>query len=295
MNTIKLKKYFYYKVCLLSTLILLAAAAFIYGYFIEPYSISIEYVTIGSERFSQVLQGIRLVHLSDLHIDHLGQKERAVLEKVDSLKPDIIVITGDTAQWDTHPGQAIRFLEQLRANYGVFFVLGDADLSSGRYSCLFCHPGGNYHVLRRHPVFLRNKVLEIKGPRGAFFVGGLAPDIEDAEEARKIIDGFLRQAGGKPLLLLSHFPRNWPSVPSSKPVLMLSGDTHGGQIWLPSLLWRIAGYRPVAGRAGIAGLFSKGRDSFLYISPGIGTTRRFPLRIGVPPRIAFFHFRPGTE
>jgi len=289
---IRHKKYFYYKVGLLSTVALTLLVTFIYGYFIEPNTISIERVTIKDPKFSKVLGDLKIVHLSDLHISEMGQREEAVLQAIEQLKPDMILVTGDIAQWQVWPENAIKFIEQLKAPCGVFFVLGDADMSSGRGHCFFCHPHGNYHRLRNHPFFLRNETIKMKRPGGTFFLGGISPDLESDEEAASIIEQFLKDAQGAPLILLSHFPRIWKFVPIKNHVLVLSGDTHGGQIWLPVFLWKLAGYKQVTDETGIEGLFSKGNGAFLYINPGIGTTRRFPFRIGVPPRIVIFEFRP---
>jgi len=284
------KKYFHYKVRLLSILALFVLIILAYGYFIEPYAIFVKHITIADPKFSKILGDFKIVHLSDLHISKMGPKEEAVLRKINMLKPQIIFITGDIAQWSAQSEDAVRFLEQLKAPYGVFFVLGDADLTSGRGHCLFCHPKGNYHQLRQPQNFLRNEAIKIKGPKGVFFIGGVSPDLESDRQIASVVEKIVKKAGDSPLILLSHFPKTWEFVPDNSHTLLLSGDTHGGQVWMPAFVWKITGYKQVTDHTGIKGLFSKGDSAYLYINPGIGTTRHFPFRIGVPPRIALFEF-----
>ncbi len=52
---------------------------------------------------------------------------------------------------------------------------------------------------------------------------------------------------GKAAIVLSHSPLVFDLIESDQDVLVLAGDTHGGQVPLPSWLWKFLGYEKNAG------------------------------------------------
>jgi hypothetical protein len=69
-------------------------------------------------------------------------------------------------------------------------------------------------------------------------------------------------------------------------VLMLAGDTHGGQLYLPAWVWRFLGYEKNARYN--KGLYHRG-DHRLYVSRGLGTSH-LPFRLFCRPEITVFIF-----
>ena len=64
---------------------------------IEPYRIEVTHFDIQGN----VTSPIKIAHLTDLHTNGLGRRERHVLSILDQEKPDIILITGDSlSAWD---------------------------------------------------------------------------------------------------------------------------------------------------------------------------------------------------
>ena len=86
--------------------------------------------------------------------------------------------------------------------------------------------------------------------------------------------------------MLSHDPLAFDQVPADGHILMLSGDTHGGQVPLPGWLWRLVGY---AKNAEYNQGFFRRAENTLYVSRGIGTSH-VPIRIGRRPELVVFHF-----
>lgn len=83
-----------------------------------------------------------------------------------------------------------------------------------------------------------------------------------------------------PVLFLSHFSFAWKKVKTKRPLLWLSGDNHGGQVAMPGFIWRI--FSGKSDKEHKAGLFREEEHKWLYVTRGIGVTRSFPFRIGVP-------------
>ncbi len=258
-----------------------------WGYFVEPLRVTVNHVVIHDSELARRWGRIKAVQISDLHITSAGKREQLVLKKLSEIRPDIIFVTGDMAQWNRMPGGAIHFIEKLHAPSGVYCVMGDSDFSSRRYHCLFCHPGGNVHVLREEPVLLRDRVVHVRLENGRdMLVAGVAPGGDWGGEDDFPQDILARK--GPPVLVLSHFSGDWADTVTARPVLWLSGDTHGGQIWLPAFMWRLLRVKPDP--VHMSGLFRDGLHKWLYVNSGIGMTEHVPIRLGVPPEITVFTF-----
>ena len=280
------------KIFFLLTIIVLLGTA--YAFFVEPYNIQVRQINIPDSELHRQWGYIKIAQLSDLHIAEIGRREESVLENLATIKPDLIVVTGDSAQWNRRPENAVRFLESLQAPLGVYCVMGDADFSSCRYHCIFCHPGRNFHKQREKPYFLRDTTIKIdldNIPGGRHLsIAGIASERDwgsDQVYADKIGD---IETEEKALLVLGHFSKKWValSARSKRPLLWLAGDTHGGQIWLPDFVWEILKFKPDA--VHMAGLYQDNKHHWLYVNRGLGTTAGFPFRLGVRPEITVLTF-----
>ena len=255
-----------------------------------PCSITVRRIDIKDSSLHNAWGSLRIVHLSDLHVEKQGIREEKVLAMVQRLQPDIICITGDMVQWNVDPAETVSFITQFNAPLGVYSVMGDSDSSSGRHHCIFCHPGNNHHQQRSTPLIFKNQVVEIdvsklsgekRDSQQRLLVGGIWGD----DAGTDTVTGLLKKTGDdqSPLLMLSHYSDQWQNVKSSRAILWLSGDTHGGQILMPDFIWKwFSGKSDIDHRAG---LFHDGDNKWLYVNSGIGTTARFPFRFGVPPEI----------
>ena len=71
-------------------------ASFADAYWIEPNWLKTEQVVIHDPELAQVLEGIKVVQISDIHLQGgIGDRKRDLLAQVNALKPDILFITGD--------------------------------------------------------------------------------------------------------------------------------------------------------------------------------------------------------
>jgi predicted MPP superfamily phosphohydrolase len=260
-------------------------SAGIYGFFVEPHKFEVNHLWIKGSGLYASLQGKTLLHISDLHISVVGKREQEVLEKVNEVKADLVFLTGDYVKWREGHDAALELLSQLRAKVGVFAVMGDYDYSVSRKSCLFCHEKASGEPTKRHSVqFLRNSVEALELAGGRAWIAGVDGQNGEPEEIRKRV----REWKGKgPMILLSHNPLNFDLVDEDQELLMLSGDTHGGQIPLPSWLWRILGYEKNSKYN--EGLFEKGKKK-LFVNRGIGTSH-IPFRLFKRPEVVVLHFQ----
>ncbi len=264
---------------------LLAAAVVLYGFLVEPAWLQTHHLRIEDTALHRVLAGRVAVQLTDLHLTADDRLAGKILARLRSLKPDIIFLTGDYVRWRGDYQAALTFLSRLDAPLGVWAVMGDYDYSDSRRSCLFCHRPGTGEPTRRHRVhFLRNASAVIQTGNGALRMVGLDGSGGDARrnEEKQLAAG----ADDLPTIVLSHDPLAFDDVPADGHILMLSGDTHGGQVPLPGWFWRLIGYTKNAEYN--QGFFRRGQNT-LYVSRGVGTSH-VPIRIDRRPELVVFHF-----
>jgi uncharacterized protein len=221
----------------------------------------------------------RVVQLSDLHLQRIGETERALIAQVRSLEPDLVVLSGDAI--DRADGLPIlkAFLEDLGA-LPVIAVPGNWEHWSG----VDFQGLASLVADRSHGVLLLNDVKNLTAKGRTVRVVGL----DDFTAGQP--DGQLLAADPayELNLLVQHSPGFFDVAEVGRRMsgqrfsLCLSGHTHGGQVVLGG--W--APWRPVGSGRFIAGFFDV-PGCRLYVSRGVGTSV-LPVRWGAVPEIAVF-------
>jgi uncharacterized protein len=251
------------------------------------------------------LDGLCIVHLSDLHIGDFMPRAaiRRAVDLANAVQPDLAVLTGDLITSDRDPLEdCIAELSRLQAPLGVWGCHGNHERWSGveaRAQALFERYG--MHVLRQQcaELFWRGGAINLIGvddQRERARAGEPSPILRGIEAlVRRDI----------PNILLSHNPDTFPRAAALGIELSLAGHTHGGQIrfalgdrqWSPASFITpfVAGlYRLPLGAEGHTtgdGTAPCPRKSaFLYVNRGLGTFG-LPVRLGVPPEITVLTLR----
>lgn len=266
---------------ILSLLLVLA-----YAWLLEPNRLRVGRVVIKDPVLARAWPGLKIVHLSDTHIEREGGREARLLARIATLAPDLILLSGDYRQWGKKPGPAQHFLAQLSAPLGVYGVLGDADQVQGPADCAYCHPGERYAERLTRPVILGNERRRLDWRGKSVTVVGIEAD-EAGLAWRQQLQASVAE-DQTPLLILSHQSKAWAETPLAAHSLWLSGDTHGGQVLMPDSFWKLIGYKPDTDHLG--GLYGDGHGGWLLVNRGIGQTARFPFRLGVPPELLVITF-----
>ena len=270
---------------LCSFLLCLTIGIGIYGAYIEPSRLEVRHVWINDHKIGQMLQNKVVLQISDVHIRAIGANETNLLKTIEALQPDLVFLTGDYVRWNESYEGALDFLAKVKAKDGVWAVMGDYDYSNSRKSCLFCHESNTRRPTKQHDVkFLRNSLDRINTPAGPLWIIGLDRDA-DGESFGKENLSFLKEK--IPAIILSHSPLVFDLIDVNQNVLIFSGDTHGGQIPLPSWLWKLFGYEKNSRYE--QGWFEKGKKK-MYVNRGVGTSH-FPIRLFRRPEITVFHFQ----
>jgi uncharacterized protein len=249
------------------------------------------------------LEGLRIVHLSDLHIGDFMPRAaiRRAVDLANTVKPDLTVLTGDLITSERDPLEdCITELSRLQAPLGVWGCHGNHERWSGveaRAQALFQRYG--MHLLRQQCV-------ELSWHGGAINLIGVDDQRERARpgEPSSMLRGVERPVRRDvPNILLSHNPDTFPRAAALGIELSLAGHTHGGQLrfalggrqWSPaSLVTPFAAglYRLPFGPEGRGGEVAAcpPKSAFLYVNRGLGTFG-LPVRLGVPPEITVLTLR----
>jgi uncharacterized protein len=252
--------------------------------------------TVFLPHLSPAWEGVRIAHLSDLHIQRAfpGTALAPTIDLLRDLLPDIIVLTGDYVV-EHHEDKEIRMQECVEAlrvlpqiaklgSEGVFASFGNHDFPAEPNSKTNVYEDPDvktWQEAKIHPL-LNNVVMLTKG-REKIYIGGLRSMVMRPTDPVALLQPLPRDATK---LLLWHEPDGAPEAAKAGASLMLSGHTHGGQIIVP-------GYGPLlhpkGGEYYSHGLFNVGQMP-LYVTRGIGLLPPL-LRIGCPPEVTLLTLR----
>ncbi|HKQ38441.1 MAG TPA: phosphodiesterase YaeI [Verrucomicrobiae bacterium] len=229
------------------------------------------------------LPQVRILHISDLHASPVVSL-RQIGEATDlglSLKPDLVCLTGD----------------YITRKYDYFAELGQLLKGFGRaaptFACLGNHDGGRWSARRGYAdtskvetmlsdagvTLLRNRSATItlnQRPLTLVGVGDMWAEDLDATKAFKGVAETPRET----VVLLSHNPDSKSRVQHFPWDLMLSGHTHGGQLWIPMIG---APFAPVRDKRFVKGL-RRWNDRWIHVTKGVGNLHG--LRLNCPPEVS---------
>jgi predicted MPP superfamily phosphohydrolase len=240
-----------------------------YATLIEPFRLQVSQVEVCSPKLSNPGSSLRLVQLSDLHVERLTARERALPALVNDLKPDLIVLTGDYLSTTYHADPRAladlrTMLGELRAPGGIFAIWGTAEVDI---------PSLLRPILTDLGItILEDRAIELVLHDHRLWLMGLScspkppPAGLEADAAR--LRALVREApSGAFTLLLYHRPDLMPQAAAGGVDLYLAGHTHGGQLRLPGFgaIFTASRYW----KRYEAGAYQQG-VTLLYVSRGLG-------------------------
>ena len=251
----------------------------------EPRRLVVRERTLTLPRWPAALDGLRVALISDLHA---GAPQvdvnavRRVVRRANRRAPDLVAVLGDfvdprNAGADPVAPEAVaRALGGLRAPLGTIAVLGNHDWANDG-------PRVARALTTAGIVVLENGSVAREHGGATLHVAGLADAGLREPDVAAALSGV---PDGEPVLLLSHDPDVFPSVPE-RVALTVAGHTHGGQVNLPFLRGRMIPSR-FGDRYARGHVVEGGRH--LFVTSGIGTSR-WPVRLRRPPELVVLALR----
>jgi predicted MPP superfamily phosphohydrolase len=269
---------------------LLGTAVLVWGAMIEPTRLTMTRLRLTTDRLMPGTPPIRILHITDLHVERLTQRESDILRFMEQAQPDLIVVTGDFVNLSYNQDretyrQVRQFLSQLVAPYGVYATLGTPPVDLREWVApLF---DGLPITLMRESW----KKIDLGRGRQVVLMGmDCTHDIPtDAGRLKRLM---LTAPKDAPQVLLYHSPELMPQATGHEIDLYVCGHTHGGQVRLPIVGPLLTSSQ--LGRQYVMGLYRNGRTC-LYVSRGVGLEGLSAPRVRfmAPPEITLVTLRPA--
>lgn len=191
--------------------------------FRNAFEISVKRDVVKIKNLPQAWEGKRIVHISDVHLGPILRQDffHKVIRRIEDLKPDAVFITGDLFDgaesdfsWVKSP------LNNLNPPFGVYYSFGNHDFSLGHERVSDLLKAENINILD-------NRLIEKEGVQ---IIGlNFTPDRNfDLKRAVLASTGY---QPAKPSIVLFHEPKDTSKLKGIGVDLLLSGHTHGGQMF----------------------------------------------------------------
>ncbi len=237
----------------------------LYSRFIGTKGLKVKEYKIVNENFTDNFYGLKIVHITDLHYGNTTNKSdlKKIVDKVNLIKPDIIVFTGDLLDEELSNEELEEFksiLNNMKSNIKKYAVNGnhDENFSEILKETGFTDLNNNYDSLYNS----NNSVILFSGINTN----------DDINDAIKNINNFLSDEQNTNniiyKIMLMHEPDKILDFDYNNYDLILAGHSHNGQITIPFIG---SLYKPNGSKKYYKDYYEL-EGTKLYISGGIGTS-----------------------
>lgn len=237
-----------------------------------------EHVTFLLPGLDPAHDGVRIAQLSDIHVGPRTSPDaiRSAVEQANAFAPDLVVLTGDYISRLPEEVEGVRvLLAGLTAP--TVAVLGNHDVS--------IDPDGVSRALRSNGYeVLENAWTRLRVRGAPLHVVGVGDTYTRREDVATAVRGLPARVTP---VVLAHGPRAANRLRGTgRPLLCLSGHTHGGQINLPIVTPLLL--------ASLHEPYARGRyqldDVQLYVNRGVGQSA-LGVRINSPAEVTLATLR----
>ncbi|NQV03058.1 MAG: metallophosphoesterase [Bacteroidia bacterium] len=223
---------------------------------------------------------LTIVMASDIHLGTLiaSRKANRLVEKINSMNPDLVLFAGDIVDEDLAPvinnnlGEA---LSRIKSRLGVYAITGNHEYIGGVRPAVEYLEKHGIRMLRDTSVLV-NEQFYLVGRDDRDKPRFTGKPRKELEEILVTVDT------AYPIILLDHQPFNLAKHATMGIDLQLSGHTHHGQLWpfnyITDAIYEVSwGYKQIG-------------NTHFYVSSGYGTWGP-PLRLGNRPEIVKINLR----
>jgi predicted MPP superfamily phosphohydrolase len=256
----------------------------------ENNSIVITKSNFSSPKITSDFDDFTIAQISDLHNKLFGDDQAKILNKLKSISPDIIVVTGDLIDRRKYNLDiAMTFISGAVKIAPVYYVSGNHEAWSG-----------DFPLIKKSLVEAGVNVLDdisvelTKGKTSIDIIGLSDPDFLTSDyiegtNTSKTIEQLKQWVMGKNFkILLSHRPELFDLYSENSMDLVFTGHAHGGQIRIPFIGGLIAPDQGIFPKYS-SGSYSKDSTT-MFVSRGLGNSI-FPVRIFNRPEIVVVTLR----
>lgn len=213
---------------------------------------------------------IKVIQISDLHFDELRYFHKSIAKKINSIKPDLVFITGDSVDQTEKIESLNEFLGLIDLAIPKYAITGNweywGNVNLPQLKRMYSKNNCELLINENRSITVRDREISIIGIDD--FVGGNA-NFEKAILNLKKTDTNV---------VLTHCPAHRDIISKQMGTmaldLVLSGHTHGGQITFLG----IVPFKPQGSGNYVKGWYTE-TEPKMYVSKGIGTSI-LPIRLG---------------
>ena len=242
----------------------------------------IDRYTIENRKVPKSFDGFKIVQLSDLHSKEFGRNNRRLIGKIDSIDPDIIVMTGDMVNvTDDQFNVFISTSNELAKKYKIYYIIGNHEqaLKNSKLEYIYSRlKAAGVTVLDNQKVVLEKDghKIDLYGMwyNLRYYSDQTNKSIKEDPSnkyyltSQKISSIIGEHDPERFTILLTHNPAYFESYKKWGADLTLSGHIHGGMVRLPFIGGIYSPERTLFPKYD-AGMFTDS-DSKMIVSRGIG-------------------------
>lgn len=239
-----------------------------------------------NKKISPEWDGYRILQISDLHNKEFGKNNQKLIQKIEELKPDMILLTGDLVDSDhTDIEAALTFAEQVVNLSPTYYVTGNHENWLNQKDKSMLIDKLNHLGVK----CLENEVVTIEKADSHLSIIGLNDEnLADATLNHMVSD----LEKDNVTIVLAHEPQYFAQYCEAGVDLVFSGHAHGGQFRLPF----VGGI--VAPDQGFLPEYTEGQhraeNTTMIISRGLGNSV-IPLRLFNLPEIVCLDLQSSPE
>lgn len=233
-------------------LFLIILIIILYAFFIGTKGIFIREYSISTNKITNNLDGLKILHISDLHYGStMDEKDvKKIVEKANETKPDIVIFTGDLINKDydlanNEKEMLKNKLSMISAELGKYYVAGEEDfedataiLNTAEFVSLDKNPQ-NVYKIDNTPILLIN-------------------ESSTSEYFETNDNNYFK-------IFVTHNPNNFSKNEKYNFDMAIAGHTHNGQINIPKI-------KDLLIKSKYNKNYQVVNGTKLYISPGLGTS-----------------------
>lgn len=257
----------------------------LYSRYIGTSGLIIKEYSIVNSKIPENFYGLKIVQISDIHYNITTTKDKLkeVVDKINLLKPDIVILSGDLFNKDIKYSKQdykdlINLLGNINYNIGKYAIKGDNDTNKEWERVI---KDGNFYDINDNYEFIYNNDLE------PILLVGISSNIKNnhIKSSIKSINEKINTPYNYSILVL-HEPDYIEEIDYKNFNLILSGHSFNGKIKLPLINY----LTKEKGSKKYFDEYYKLDNSKLYISGGIGTDN-FKFRFNNKPSFNLFRLR----
>ena len=270
---------------------------FILLYLYIKYNVNTLEVTkyvVENKKVPKEFDGYNIVQISDLHSKLFGENNKKLIQKIKSLNPDIVVVTGDLIDGENNNyNVALDFMKEISKLYRVYYIIGNHEQKSliKKYKDEYKDYFNKLHQIDFVNLD-NNKVEIVKGDSNINLYGLTVPYscykyLFDNQETTSIDIDFLEEKLGKVdreqfNILLAHTPFYFDEYEKWGADLTLCGHVHGGIVRLPIVGGLLSPDRKFFPKYDL-GEYTKNKSTMI-VSKGLGGSKVL-IRVNCKPEI----------